>query len=469
MCAQHTLAVLSNQILLFLHRRAFAQALSDAAEPMQSPFAPSVITVILEAGKNLVSIAKSAQDLYELSNRSWHLFETAYSGAACHAALLIKTPACVLSTNAWEQLSVAVGVFETASHHSPLARDLLFRLTRLQRQALASLEAHQNGLPPPKPRRLSTSLSNGRGLKPFSLGRTAMDEGATPLASGCVEQYGADGNSTDEGSELPPELGASTRLTRRNRRRTASVSTSSVASGRVHSVSSSRSRGTSFGGGSSSATSESSSFRDSWDDPPEEFQDPPWQNLSVEPNGALGHMFGAPPAQQAMANAAAAPHQNSFFGGFSEGFHPPMMPPPAFAANAGGGTFGMFPPQPTMAVSASDSPRLYPLPASVTGSPPLRPLAGTMSRTASHHHPQHTLSDPNAGGPPHQQAPPGTIKPGAIHVGGSSIISAAGQQVQPAGGGADATLPSPMNPQFDLLDTFLTWHACEQPYDPSHK
>ncbi|MBW0507683.1 hypothetical protein O181_047398 [Austropuccinia psidii MF-1] len=436
---QHFMALLENTTLLFLHRRAFALALSDSvAEPLNSSFSKSVVAVIVESSRNLIMVAHSAQSSYpELANRFWYLFFHAYSGATCVATLLIKSPGCMLAKNAWSTLSIALSVFRTAAPHGPLCRDLLIRLNRLHKQAMKNLGTYASGDIISNQRRLSfNSFNQNQTLR--SLGPNNQDEVSTPLANFLQSTKFSSHGTRDD---LPCELGASTRLTRKNR--TPSMSNSSATSGQGPSLSSpSRSRGTSFGssspndaprvtinigtvGGLSQANSHginhnvvhnnsnknngpnstlATSFNNfSWNglgnSPGDEFDEeegnepPCWENLSVEPaeEPFNNQIFNVPHAQS-----------TNYFEGFSEHFHPPMvLPSSEVLMSSTGSNFGsVYGPAPNPH-SFENSPGLTAV------SSPLVPLSGNLNSHDNHN--------------------------------------------------ATEVITSPTNTQFDLLDTFLTW------------
>ncbi|KAI7946657.1 hypothetical protein MJO29_011184 [Puccinia striiformis f. sp. tritici] len=425
---QHFMTALQNTTLLFLHRRAFALALSEAtAEPLNSSFSKSVLSVIIESSRNLVRIAQAAQILYpELANRWWYLFCHAYNGATCVVTLLIKSPGCILSKHAWSTLSTAMSVFSTAAQYGPICRDLFNRLSRLHKQAMSALNA--DILPNPQSHSMHSYHPNQTLLSPST---SNSGDGSMSLAH-YLEASGAHQQQTY--TEFPCDLGASTRLTRKNR--TQSVSNSSVASGRLSSLtSSSRSRGTSFGStgpneGPSTATSIgmtlngsqglgasrngsncnsndnnglnstlATSFnmsswaglvhspRDEFDE--EESNEPPcWENLSIEPREESFNspIFGVSHSQS-----------NHYFEGFTEHFHPPMILP-------------------------SNETMLSPGPSNYGGG-----IYGPM---------------PN----------PGPFENSSTHTAASSTLN----QQQDSNAVTEG-LTSPINTQFDLLDTFLTW------------
>lgn len=203
--------------MLFLHRRAFALALSESpSEPLQSSFATSALSVILESSRNLIMIVKAAQTVYpDIANRWWYLFFHAYSGATCVATLLIKSPGSMLAKHAWSTLSATMSVFETAANRAPLCRDLLTRLNRLHKHAMLAFEAYSSGNPLPKPRRLSNLSSGHRALRPLSL--SSQEDGSTPLAH-YLESYGTASQNDSPVDDFPCDLGASTRLTRKSQR-----------------------------------------------------------------------------------------------------------------------------------------------------------------------------------------------------------------------------------------------------------
>ncbi|PLW13125.1 hypothetical protein PCANC_16228 [Puccinia coronata f. sp. avenae] len=421
---QHFMSALENTTLLFLHRRAFALALSEATvEPLNSLFSKSVLSVIVESSRNLVSIANAAQVLYpELANRWWYLFCHAYNGATCVATLLIKSPGCILSKHAWSTLTTAMSVFNAAAHNSPICRDLSNRLSRLHKQAMSPLTS--NLLPSPR----SLSVHSYHNHQPvMSPSTSKLGDGSMTLA------HYLESSKFHSTTDIPGELGASTRLTRKNR--TQSMSNSSVASGRVSSLTSScRSRGASFGStdpndahsaassirkagngsqglgvhrnGSNSSPNDTTGLnstlaasfnmtswagvvnspRDEFDE--EESNEPPcWENLSVEPSEEPFNapIFGASHSQS-----------NHYFEGFTEHFHPPMVLPSSGA---------MLSPGP------SNYGTTYgPMPS-----------------------PNSFDNIPN-------------------HASGSNNLN----QQQDTSSSAEV-LTSPINTQFDLLDTFLTW------------
>lgn len=422
---QHFMSALENTTLLFLHRRAFALALSEAtAEPLNSPFSKSVLSVVIESSRNLVSIANAAQVLYaELANRWWYLFCHAYNGATCVATLLIKSPGCILSKHAWATLTTAMSVFNAAAQYGPICRDLSHRLSRLHNQAMSALTAKP--LPTPQ----SLFIHSYHPNQPLCTPSTSkLGEGSMTLA------HYLESSKCQSTTDFPCELGASTRLTRKNR--TQSVSNSSVASGRVSSLTSScRSRGASFGStdpndgtsvttsiglpaktsqglsvlrnGSNCSPNEThglnstlttsynmsswaglvNSPRDEFDE--EESNEPPcWENLSVEPSEEPFNapIFGTSHSQS-----------NHYFEGFTEHFHPPMVLP----SNA-----AMLSPGPTSNYGATYGPM------------------------------------PN----------PGSFENLPHHASGSNNLNQ--QQDTNA---ATEVMTSPINTQFDLLDTFLTW------------
>lgn len=428
---QHFMSALENTTLLFLHRRAFALALSEAAfEPMNSSLSKNVLSVIVESSRNLVMIAQAAQTLYpELAHRWWYIFCHAYNGATCVATLLIKSPGCMLAKHAWATLSAAMSVFSMAAQSGPLCCDLFNRLTRLHKQALTTLNAYSSGDLLPNAKRLSLSSYNNNQtlLSPIS-----NNFGEAPIA---LARYleSSQPQPNHARNDFPCELGASTRLTRKNR--TQSMSNSSIASGRGPSLtSSSRSRGASFGStgpndappanltiivnpNASSTSSHSinrnnstlspnsnngingtltTSFtRSSWagvvNSPRDEFDEEEanptcWENLSVDPGEETFNtpIFGVSHSHS---------QSNHYFEGFSEHFHPPMVLPSNDAMiSAGtsnyGGIYGPMP-NPTPGVNT-----------------PVSPNHNTQSQDANT---------------------------------------------------ATEVITSPTSTQFDLLDTFLTW------------
>ncbi|KAM0750926.1 hypothetical protein T439DRAFT_380761 [Meredithblackwellia eburnea MCA 4105] len=145
----HSIDLLFSQILLFLHKPAFAQALENP-EPLQSgQLVPSVNAVILEAGPFVLALAKSWIRIDPvLCPRWWHIFFHSFAAAASMASLVLKCPNSILTPHAWDQLTFAVEIFQEASKSSAPASMLLPRVQSMRSHAFTSLQNAQ-GVPRP--------------------------------------------------------------------------------------------------------------------------------------------------------------------------------------------------------------------------------------------------------------------------------------------------------------------------------
>ncbi|KAK4700144.1 hypothetical protein P7C70_g6107, partial [Phenoliferia sp. Uapishka_3] len=143
----HTLDVHFVQILFYLHKPAFSQAIQEEAEPLQSPLAESVKAVVLETGPYILALARNWIEVDPvLCPRWWHIFFHAFAVSVSVSSLVVKCPTSILARHAWDQLNIAVEIFEIASRGGAPVAMLLPRVEMLREQAYASLQSSM-GIP----------------------------------------------------------------------------------------------------------------------------------------------------------------------------------------------------------------------------------------------------------------------------------------------------------------------------------
>ncbi|GAA5967730.1 hypothetical protein JCM11641_005747 [Rhodosporidiobolus odoratus] len=137
---EYTLDAMSSQVLFYLHKPGFAQALSQSPEePLKSPWAASVAAVVLESSVFLLALAKSWTRLHPVASRWWHIYFHSVSASVAQASLVIKSPKSVLAPHAWRQLNEACEVFEVAGAEGAPVAAFVPRLRTLREKAYVSL------------------------------------------------------------------------------------------------------------------------------------------------------------------------------------------------------------------------------------------------------------------------------------------------------------------------------------------
>ncbi|KPV75000.1 uncharacterized protein RHOBADRAFT_53911 [Rhodotorula graminis WP1] len=137
----HTLDAMFSQVLFYLHKPAFAQALlKNSDEPLKSPWAASVAAVSLETAVYLLAVAKSWTRLHPICARWWHIFFHTYACSVAQASLVIKSPRSMLAPHAWSQLNEAVAIFESAGAGGAPVASFVPRLHVLREKAYLSLQ-----------------------------------------------------------------------------------------------------------------------------------------------------------------------------------------------------------------------------------------------------------------------------------------------------------------------------------------
>ncbi|GAA5999855.1 hypothetical protein JCM10207_005938 [Rhodosporidiobolus poonsookiae] len=138
---QHTMDQMFTQVLFYLHKPGFAQALTNhPLEPLKSPWSASVAAVSLESAPYLLAVAKSWFALHPLSPRWWHIPFHCFASTVAQASLVIKSPKSVLAPHAWGQLNEAVAVFEAAGASGAPVAAFVPRLHVLRDKAFRSLQ-----------------------------------------------------------------------------------------------------------------------------------------------------------------------------------------------------------------------------------------------------------------------------------------------------------------------------------------
>ncbi|GAA5865743.1 hypothetical protein JCM8547_002763 [Rhodosporidiobolus lusitaniae] len=213
----HTLDQMFSQVLFYLHKPAFSQALlNNPDEPLRSPWAASVAAVSLETAVYLCAVARSWVGLHETCSRWWHIFFHAFAASVAQSSLVIKSPRSMLAPHAWSQLNEAVSTFELAGSSGAPVAAFVPRLHLLREKAFMSL---QNVI--------SVPLA---GLTGAGVGGGA----AGGARGGAGESHDSPGNAKDVGDSLAEGtdaglsiLGPPTRLERRQPKKRSSPAASS--------------------------------------------------------------------------------------------------------------------------------------------------------------------------------------------------------------------------------------------------
>ncbi|GAA5887930.1 hypothetical protein JCM6882_000806 [Rhodosporidiobolus microsporus] len=139
---QHTADQMFSQVLFYLHKPAFAQALvNNPDEPLKSPWAASVAAISLETAVYLLAVAKSWIKLHPvLCPRWWHIFFHAFAASVAQSSLVIKSPRSMLAPHAWSQLNEAVATFEAAGAGGAPVAAFVPRLHILRDKAFLALQ-----------------------------------------------------------------------------------------------------------------------------------------------------------------------------------------------------------------------------------------------------------------------------------------------------------------------------------------
>lgn len=137
------------QIMFYMHLPALRHALSlYPDEPLSSPYAASVLAISMEASVYMLALAKSFVDIHPvLSPRWWHILFHSFSAAVAQSSILIKSPTSLLARHSWEQLNLAIDIFEVASTGGAPVSNYVPRLLSLRENAYLSL---QNALSVPR-------------------------------------------------------------------------------------------------------------------------------------------------------------------------------------------------------------------------------------------------------------------------------------------------------------------------------
>ncbi|GAA5984135.1 hypothetical protein JCM10908_006063 [Rhodotorula pacifica] len=138
----HTLDQMFSQVLFYLHKPAFAQALLKFPdEPLKSPWAASVAAVSLETAVYLLAVAKSWIRIHPvLCPRWWHIYFHAFAASVAQSSLVIKSPRSTLAPHAWSQLNEAVRIFDAAGAGGAPVAAFVPRLRLLLEKAYLSLQ-----------------------------------------------------------------------------------------------------------------------------------------------------------------------------------------------------------------------------------------------------------------------------------------------------------------------------------------
>ncbi|WWC87440.1 uncharacterized protein L201_002329 [Kwoniella dendrophila CBS 6074] len=132
---QFTLAMNISELIVFLNRPYFAQALHDSpGDPTRSSYGQSYLAVV-ERCNAIVVIATNAHALYpHAAARHWWIWYHAFSSAICMGTLVLKNPQNILSGFAITLIDNVINVYQSVvgSRNSPRMVKNLHWLTKLR-------------------------------------------------------------------------------------------------------------------------------------------------------------------------------------------------------------------------------------------------------------------------------------------------------------------------------------------------
>jgi hypothetical protein len=109
---RHTIVLIRESNLLYLHRAFFARAVSDhAVDPLGSPFGTSVIAAYRSAWSLIALVRSLHAALPHPSERMWFVWANLFSGAVILGSLVARCPSLTLAPSALVQLDSAVELF----------------------------------------------------------------------------------------------------------------------------------------------------------------------------------------------------------------------------------------------------------------------------------------------------------------------------------------------------------------------
>ncbi|CDZ98883.1 Zn(2)-C6 fungal-type DNA-binding domain [Phaffia rhodozyma] len=136
---RHSMLLIINECLLFLHRGWFARALRDFPdEPLKAKWNQSYVAE-LESCKACISVVRDLMKLHgALASRWWFFWFHCFSAIASLSVAVIRSPGSSLALAAFQEIELGVSLFEDAKVGTR-ARDELPLLKRLRNKAEARL------------------------------------------------------------------------------------------------------------------------------------------------------------------------------------------------------------------------------------------------------------------------------------------------------------------------------------------
>ncbi|KZS94505.1 hypothetical protein SISNIDRAFT_46734 [Sistotremastrum niveocremeum HHB9708] len=142
---QHTICMLVQAILLYLHRVFFARAITEFPnDPLGCPFGHSVISAY-ETSCAIVSGTRLTLGMIsEGIHRYWFFYAHAFSAAMILASICTQCPALSFSGGALAQLDALCDIFQNISELAHVKKTMQI-LRQLQQKAHTSLEKYHSG------------------------------------------------------------------------------------------------------------------------------------------------------------------------------------------------------------------------------------------------------------------------------------------------------------------------------------
>jgi hypothetical protein len=110
---RHTIVLIRESNLLYLHRSFFARAVTDHPDdPLGSPFGTSVIAAYRSAWSLIALVRNLHATLQHPTERMWFIWANLFSGVVVLGSIVAKCPGLTLAPSALVQLDSAVELFE---------------------------------------------------------------------------------------------------------------------------------------------------------------------------------------------------------------------------------------------------------------------------------------------------------------------------------------------------------------------
>jgi hypothetical protein len=118
---RHSIQILKETSVLYLHRSFFARAITDKpSDPLSSTFAPSVAAAVNSA-MFIIDVVNNLFNSHTLTARFWFFWSHAFSAAMVLGSYVARIPNAQNAVAAMAKFDLACTMFHKASILSPVA------------------------------------------------------------------------------------------------------------------------------------------------------------------------------------------------------------------------------------------------------------------------------------------------------------------------------------------------------------